>query len=411
MHRSWRAPRRAARRRTCVLNAAPDASGTFARRLLRWYGKHGRHDLPWVGERDPYRVWLSEVMLQQTRVATTLPYFSRFLARFPDVRSLAQARAGEVMAAWAGLGYYARARNLHACARAVVQLHQGRYPNTAQALAQLPGIGQSTAAAIAAFCFDERAAVLDANARRVLARHWAIEGDVSRGPAHELLLQRARMELPAAREMARYTQAIMDLGATVCTKARPICDRCPVGSTCRAHRQGRTGELPAARPRGERPVRRVHVLLALAQHKVAVQRRPANGIWGGLLCLPQFESRGALLRRARSLGAILPSHTRLAPRQHALTHLTLALQPHVALVRADAGAAASDPQWRWVPLDRVGGAGLPAPHRELLRELREGLLADGPPRIPGSDRIVPDRAQGDAGKRRQLPRRVATVQK
>jgi len=312
-------------------------------------------------------------MLQQTRVATVLPYFRRFLTRFPDVRSLAAARAGDVMATWAGLGYYARARNLHACARVVVQRHAGRFPRTAQELAQLPGLGASTAAAIAAFCFNERAAVLDANARRVLARHWAIAGDLSRGPAHERLLERACIELPEARRMADYTQAIMDLGASVCTKVQPACALCPVGSTCRANREGRIGELPAVRPRGERPVRRVHVLLALAQRKVALQRRPAGGIWGGLLCFPQFESKAALLRSASALGAALQPRISPAPRMHALTHLTLALQPHVAIIRAAVQGAGRDAQWQWVCLDRIGSAGLPAPHRELVRELRDEL--------------------------------------
>jgi A/G-specific adenine glycosylase len=345
----------------------------FAQRLLSWHRSHGRRDLPWLGERDPYRVWLSEIMLQQTQVATALPYFLRFIERYPNVRSLARAPIGDVMVLWAGLGYYARARNLHACACIVELRHRGRFPRSAEALAKLPGIGRSTAAAIAAFCFDERAPVLDGNVKRVLARHWAIDGDPQSAPVARRLWDRAQLELPASREMARYTQAIMDLGATVCTRTRPSCDRCPFKSSCLAHMAGRTGELPASRVRRERPVRSAHVLIALAGRAVLLQQRKPDGIWGGLMCLPEFGSRAALLRRARSLGVEPVPGALLAPRQHVLTHLTLAIEPVVAAGRG-APTHDSDPR-RWVALDRIEQAALPAPHRVLLREVRE-LLPD-----------------------------------
>jgi A/G-specific adenine glycosylase len=350
--------------------APPGAkTGEFAQRLLSWHRSHGRRDLPWFGERDPYRVWLSEIMLQQTQVATALPYFLRFIDRFPNVRSLARAPIEDVMALWAGLGYYARARNLHACACAVAQHHGGRFPRTAEALAKLPGLGRSTAGAIAAFCFDERAPVLDGNVKRVLARHWAIDGDPQSAPVARRLWDRAQLELPTSREMARYTQAIMDLGATVCTRTRSACDRCPLKSSCLAHMAGRTGELPAARARRERPVRPAHVLIALAGRAVLLQRRKADGIWGGLMCLPEFGSRAALLRRARSLGVEPVPGTMLAPRQHALTHLTLAIEPVVA-ASPTAPTHDTEPQ-RWIALDRIEQAALPAPHRALLREVRD----------------------------------------
>jgi A/G-specific adenine glycosylase len=355
------------------------ARGDFARRLLGWHRSHGRRDLPWLAERDPYRVWISEIMLQQTQVATALPYFTRFIERFPDVGSLARAPVADVMAAWAGLGYYARARNLHACARAVLERPGGRFPRTSEALAQLPGIGRSTAGAIAAFCFDERAPVLDGNVRRVLARHWAIEGDPQSARTARQLWERAQLELPPARDMARYTQAIMDLGATVCTRVQPACSRCPVGDSCRARQTGRTGALPAARPRRERPERRCYALVALAAGAVLLQRRPANGIWGGLMCLPEFASRAALVRRARALAPGPATLVPLAPRRHVLTHLTLAIEPYLALPRGAAPPAAGRAS-RWAALDRIDQAGLPAAHRALLREVEERLRAQPPTR-------------------------------
>ena len=349
--------------------------GDFARRLLDWHRRHGRHDLPWHAERDPYRVWISEIMLQQTQVATVLPYFQRFIARFPDVRSLARAPIGEVMALWSGLGYYARARNLHACARAVVTSDAGGFPRTSEALAKLPGIGRSTAGAIAAFCFDERAPVLDGNVKRVLARHWAIEGDLRRAQASRRLWDVAQRQLPAARNMARYTQAIMDLGATVCTRIGPAGQRCPIEASCEARRAGRIDELPATPARRERPVRNAYVLVALAGGAVLLQRRPANRIWGGLMCLPEFRSKSALLRRARSLGVETVPGARLAPRRHLLTHLTLAIEPIVAAGPVAPNRAADST--RWVALDRIDQAALPAPHRALLHELREHLGDEG----------------------------------
>ncbi len=348
-------------------------AGDFARRLLAWHRSHGRRDLPWLRERDPYRVWLSEIMLQQTQVATVLPYFRRFIERFADVRSLARAPVEDVMAAWSGLGYYARARNLHACARTVAEHHHGRFPASSQALASLPGIGASTAAAIAAFCFDERAAVLDGNVKRVLARHWVIDGDPGAAAVSRRLCQRAQFELPAARQMARYTQAIMDLGATVCTRLQPSCDRCPVSASCLALKSGRTAELPTVRARRERPLRHAHVLVALAGRSVLLQRREPDGIWGGLMCLPEFESKAALVRRARALGAAAPLP--LPPRRHLLTHLALTIEPYLALTaRAEVEASL-----RWVPLGQIDREGLPAPHKALLQEVRDHPSAQPSP--------------------------------
>jgi len=346
--------------------------GEFARRLLAWHRTHGRRGLPWHGERDPYRVWISEIMLQQTQVATALPYFERFIRRFPDVHSLARAPIGDVMAAWAGLGYYARARNLYACARTVVARHAGRFPATAAALAALPGIGRSTAGAIAAFCFDERAPVLDGNVKRVMARHWAIEGDPRSTPTVARLWQRAQLELPAERNVARYTQAIMDLGATVCTRLEPACGRCPVSAGCEARKTGRVGQLPLSRPRRARPVRRAFVLAALDGVRVLLQRRRGSGIWGGLMCLPEFASKASLVRSVRRLDARAPL-VPLRPRRHVLTHLTLQIEPYLTV--AAAGVRHPDAAASWVALDRIDRAGLPAPYRALLLEVRQQLRA------------------------------------
>jgi A/G-specific adenine glycosylase len=343
------------------------APGDFARRLVAWHRRHGRHDLPWQKDRDPYRVWLSEIMLQQTQVATVLPYYARFLQRLPTVADLARAPVDEVMALWAGLGYYARARNLHACAQRVVQQHGGRFPATAEALGRLPGIGPSTAAAIAAFCHDQRGAILDGNVKRVLARHWAIEGHAGQAGVARILWDRARLELPPAASVARYTQAVMDLGATVCTRASPACERCPVAESCEARRQGRQGELPAGRPPRERPLRTAHVLVALSGRSVLLHKRAPEGIWGGLVCLPQFESLAALKRAAQSLGTGKARLEAMPPRRHELTHLSLAikayrLQPPHAARAAGLDAAA------WFTLEDAGRAGMPVPHRRLLAE-------------------------------------------
>jgi A/G-specific adenine glycosylase len=317
-------------------------------------------------------------MLQQTQVATVIGYYERFLRRFGDVHALAAAALEDVLQCWAGLGYYARARMAHRCAQAVVAAG-GTFPGTAQALAQLPGIGPSTAAAIAAFCYGERAAILDANVKRVLARHRAIDGDPKRPAVLALLWEQARALLPPARDIGRYTQAIMDLGATVCTRSRPRCDACPVRADCRARLQGRTAELPGRSPAASRPLRRVHLLVAVQRDTVLVEERPPAGIWGGLLSLPEYAARAPLAAAARLLGA--GSLESLEERQHGFTHFTLGFTPHllrlhatgpglgpVPVVRADAGR-------RWLPLAQIETAALPAPIRKLLLDVRAAPTA------------------------------------
>lgn len=360
----------------------------FATRLIAWQRRHGRHGLPWQGCRDPYRVWLAEVMLQQTQVATARGYYERFLSRFPDLESLASAELGDVLTLWSGLGYYARARNLHACARKLMQAHGGVFPASAAALARLPGIGRSTAAAIAAFCFDERAPILDGNVRRVLARHFGIEGFPGQAAVERQLWALAQTLLPArAADMGRYTQALMDLGATCCTRSAPRCAECPLRSRCVARRTGRTSELPTPAPARAVARRRAHWLLVVGGEAVLLESRPPKGLWGGLLALPSFASARALERAAQPFAAGQPLR-RWPARRHAFTHFTLEFTPH--WVEA-AAMPACEPGWQWLPLAALERAPLPTPVRTLLLELRDRRE----PMAPASPR-----RQARAGQRR-----------
>ena len=329
----------------------------FAGRVVRWQQSHGRHGLPWQATRDPYRVWLSEIMLQQTQVATVLGYYDRFLARFPDVRSLAQAHEDEVLSLWSGLGYYSRARNLHRCAQEVVARCGGEFPRSARELETLPGIGPSTAAAIASFCFGERVAIFDGNVKRVLARVLAFEGSDKHLWSHaaELLPSRNLSEA-----MPRYTQGLMDLGATVCLPRAPSCLLCPVRDTCAASRQGEPEKYPARSRKPKRSAQSLWLLRAHTAHgDVWLHKRPATGVWAGLYSLPAFESRAALEQA-------LPQQLELrdgATFKHVLTHKDLHLHPvEVQLPRKrrleSAGA--------WFGAHEWPALGLPAPIRKLL---------------------------------------------
>jgi A/G-specific adenine glycosylase len=340
----------------------------FAERVVRWQQHHGRHDLPWQRSRDPYRVWLSEIMLQQTQVATVLGYYERFLARFPKVEALAAAPLDDVLAAWSGLGYYSRARNLHRCAQAVVAEHGGRFPAGAAELAELPGIGRSTAAAIAAFCFGERVAILDGNVKRVLARVLAFAGDVGEPRAERELWAQATALLPE-RDVGAYTQGLMDLGATVCLARSPHCLLCPVQPLCRAAATGAQADYPVKRVRARRGTRE-HVWLWLEQAgRVFLVQRPVAGIWAGLWSLPELDSLAAL----ESASAGWPGRSETLPSfVHTLTHLDWTLQPvrwklpaRLARVRLEAITAAW-PEGRWHTRAEATELGLPAPLRRLL---------------------------------------------
>ena len=321
----------------------------FARKVVRWQRLRGRHDLPWQ-VRDPYRVWLSEVMLQQTRVETVLPYFERFLGRFPDVGTLARAPLGEVLRLWSGLGYYARARNLHAAARQVVRLHGGSFPRTAEGLEELPGIGRSTAGAIAALAFGRRAAILDGNVKRVLARSFGVQGKAEQWALAERMLP--------AQGMRAYTQGLMDLGATICKRENPLCGRCPVADRCVARRENRVDELPAPRKAKPIPIRNCLWLVLRHQDRVLLERRPPDGLWGGLWTFP--ESR-------RSLGCEIARVRRGVRFDHVFTHFRLRIQPLFCDVRR-VTPSAGESRRKWFDIKRAAAAAVPAPVRTLLLE-------------------------------------------
>jgi A/G-specific adenine glycosylase len=334
----------------------------FAGRVVRWQRTHGRNSLPWQQTRDPYRVWLSEVMLQQTQVATVLGYYKRFLERFPDVASLAGADIDDVFALWSGLGYYSRARNLHRCAQDVVALHGAKFPRTAEALQTLPGIGRSTAAAIAAFCFGERVAILDGNVKRVLARVLGFGADLASSANQEKLWSHAQALLPtrnAAQAMPRYTQGLMDLGATVCLARNPSCLICPVREQCAAFREGAPEQYPVKTRKLKRTAQSLWLLQARSgQDRIWLEKRPESGIWAGLYCLPVFESREELEAAA---GARNLHEGR--PFLHVLTHKDLHLHPVSGEFPARAVAGRKG---TWFAASDLSQLGLPAPIRKLL---------------------------------------------
>ncbi len=346
-------------------------SQLFADALLHWFDLHGRRRLPWQHNPTPYRVWVSEVMLQQTQVATVIPYYERFTARFPSVESLAAAAEDEVLHLWTGLGYYARARNLRACAQTLVAQHGGEFPGSLEAVQALPGIGRSTAGAILALSRGERHAILDGNARRVLARVFGIAGDPSCAPVLAALWRQADVCTPAAR-VGAYTQAIMDLGATVCTR-KPACTVCPMSAICFAARAGRQAELPDRKPKRARPARAATLLIAesgaAGARAILLERRPAPGIWGGLWSPPQFESETAALDWCRRhLGGMASETERLDPIDHSFTHFHLHLTP--LRVRCTPPPAVCDDGHRWYALDAPPAVGLPQPIRRLIERLR-----------------------------------------
>ena len=339
----------------------------FAQRLVRWQRKHGRHDLPWQENRDPYRVWLSEIMLQQTQVSTVIPYYLRFLQTFPTVADLAQAPLDEVMALWTGLGYYSRARHLHRCAQQVMQTWRGQFPRTSLELVTLAGIGPSTAAAIASICHGERVAIFDGNVQRVLARHTAFEGDVAQTSSLRALRECADRVLPDSADMPTYTQAIMDLGATVCTPRQTRCEGCPLASDCQALAQGRVAELPIKTRKLKRQSQSWWLLAIHDPRRgIWLERRPQTGIWAGLYCLPVFPSREAL---CASLPQKAPAQWVERPAQlHVLTHRDLHL--HVCEWHGPAGPA-PQAQGQWFSLAQAQGLGLPKPVSEYLNSVRD----------------------------------------
>ncbi len=370
-----------------ALNSASidsSVAASLAVRLTEWQRKYGRHHLPWQKPRSDYRVWLSEVMLQQTQVATVIPYFERFLRAFPSLQALAAAPSEQVMEQWSGLGYYSRARNLHRCAQLVVEHHGGKFPCTREALMSLPGIGRSTAAAIMVFAHGQRDAILDGNVKRVFCRHFGITGVPDSAPVLRQLWPVAEREL-AERNVVAYTQGLMDLGATICLRTKPDCDRCPIAGTCQAFQQDRVHELPTRRKRASLPQRQTTVLVLLNERReVLLQLRPDTGIWGGLLSLPESglppDSRSIAHLQDCGLGSMVAqsghagmSGPELAPINHTFTHFKLTLRPVVIRVSASMPALNDSTAGlaRFVSLSQIETAALPRPIKTLLTRVSQ----------------------------------------
>lgn len=342
-------------------------SDSLAKRLIDWQRNHGRHDLPWQVS-DPYYVWLSEVMLQQTQVGTVIPYFQRFIARFPDVFSLASAPVDDVLAAWSGLGYYSRARNLHLAAQKVVSVFGGNFPSSPADLMTLPGVGRSTAAAIAAFCFGSRSAILDGNVKRVLARWAGIEGWPGEKAVENRLWTLAESLLPGT-EVERYTQSLMDLGSLVCTRGKPDCGICPLADDCFAKHEARQRELPSPKPRKALPERHTVLLMLQHENRVLLERRPPSGIWGGLWSLPEAPDTLSAAESCRQrYGLDVEFDSALADFVHVFTHFRLMITPLPGRVLG--GFELRDAQAGWYTPYEALDLGLPAPVRRLLETVQ-----------------------------------------
>lgn len=343
----------------------------FADRLLAWYDRHGRKDLPWQHQPDAYRVWISEIMLQQTQVQTVIPYYERFMQSFPDVISLADASLDTVLHHWSGLGYYARARNLHYAARLVRDKHAGVFPDAFDLVVELPGIGRSTAGAILALAFGQQHSILDGNVKRVLARHAAIEAWPGKTSVAKVLWQLADQHTPAEC-VAAYTQAVMDLGATVCTRSNALCVDCPVSTDCRAFELGKVNACPGRKPRQDKPLKQTTMLLAIHDGAVYLQRRPAAGIWGGLWSLPELPDAdvNAWCKRVLNVGAgQVESWCQL---RHSFSHYDLDIQPVVVRVDTPSRKVADGNDATWHRLDESPPGGIATPVMKLIETLKKG---------------------------------------
>jgi len=341
---------------------------TFSQRLLDWWDQHGRKDLPWQHPRTAYRVWISEIMLQQTQVATVIPYFGRWMRAFPDIASLAGAPLDEVLSLWSGLGYYARARNLHKAACICMEQNAGRLPDSPADLSALPGIGLSTANAIVSQSADQPAAVLDGNVRRSLARHAAIEGWTGKAAVQKQLWKEAERRLPDRRG-ADYTQAIMDLGAMVCTRSNPACGSCPVNADCAARKRGRVSELPSPKPATKISDMIVHMLIIRdSAGRILLERRPPTGIWGGLWSLPAGETAESV---EADLGLSSVCSATLPPFEHRLSHVRMTIRPKLATA-VEARQVKCSANREWYDRGQQQALGLPKPITDLLTRLNNG---------------------------------------
>lgn len=353
------------------------ADPSFSRAVIDWQKTHGRHALPWQNTRDAYRIWLSEIMLQQTQVAAVLGYYARFLERFPTLQDLAAAPLEDVMAQWSGLGYYTRARNLHACAKRVVAEYGGVFPHDPALLADLPGIGRSTAAAVSAFSSGTRAAILDGNVKRVFARVFGVDQYPGEKRVEDALWLRATALLPDE-GIEAYTQGLMDLGATLCTRSRPDCGRCPLQDRCVAYASGRTAELPVRKPKKTIPEKQAAMLMLVHDGEVLLEQRADSGIWGGLMSLPEAGGHGArgavdeaaLVAQAGRFGQVDEVRA-LLPLVHVFTHYKLHIMPYQVGLAQRADTPARHVWWK---LEQIEQAPLPAPVKKLLADLARPSL-------------------------------------
>ncbi|HQU17280.1 MAG: A/G-specific adenine glycosylase [Chromatiales bacterium 21-64-14] len=353
------------------------SSGSFSARVLAWYHRSGRKDLPWQINPTPYRVWVSEIMLQQTQVGTVIPYYERFMARFPDVAALASASLDEVLHHWSGLGYYARGRNLHRAAEQIHARYRGGFPLEIAAVQDLPGVGRSTAGAILALADGQCHPILDGNVKRVLARFHAVEGWPGLPKVADRLWGFAERYTPR-HQVAAYTQAIMDLGATVCTRASPVCGACPLETDCAAHRAGRERAFPSPKPRQALPERATRLLmLCRAGGEVLLVRRPPTGVWGGLWGFPEVPEGAPVADWCRErLGCEVSEHQPWPVLKHTFTHFRLHITPIYARVRGVGARVMEGPDTLWYNTDQRLGRGLPAPVRRLLDQLHRNLTGD-----------------------------------
>jgi A/G-specific adenine glycosylase len=359
------------------MSSTRPSATAFSRRVLDWFDRHGRKDLPWQRDTSPYRVWVSEIMLQQTQVKTVIPYFERFMRALPTVQALAGATEDEVLHLWTGLGYYARGRNLHRAAKQVVDQLGGVFPDTVEGLCELPGIGRSTAGAIVSIAFGQRAVILDGNVKRVLARYRAIAGWPGQGAVHAQLWQLADDYTPAERS-ADYSQAMMDLGATLCTRAAPACERCPLGADCAALALGRQASFPGSKPRKTLPVKTTAFVMASAGNgDIWLERRPGSGIWGGLWCFPELADAAQAGQWCIDRWGVAPAHTEVWPAfRHTFSHYHLDIRP-VRVTLPHTPAAVMEGRDRlWYNMRQPAAIGLAAPVASLLARLA-GQHTDG----------------------------------
>ena len=343
---------------------------SFASRLLAWFDADGRKDLPWQQQVTPYRVWVSEIMLQQTQVKTVIPYFERFMQRFPDIKALADANVDDVLHHWSGLGYYARARNLHKAAQAVRDEFDGEFPKDFDDVQSLPGIGRSTAGAILSLAAGQRHAILDGNVKRVLARHDAIAGWPGKTAVQKALWQLAEERTPETR-VAEYTQAIMDLGATLCTRTRPLCESCPVAGDCEARATETVEQFPGKKPKKPKPLRTTTMVLATNGKSVYLERRPPSGIWGGLWSLPEVNDEDPATWSARKLQAETLDAETWETLRHSFSHYDLDIRPYVVRVDAVSSKVADASDATWYRFDELPPGGIAAPVMKLINNLRE----------------------------------------